>query len=171
MSDLTVNSKITLSLQLWDLDTSKHVRATLYRPDDTVLAIKTLAHVAKGLYEDDTENMPSLTHVNAVFEVFDDAGFTKLSKNHSGAHERFNMVDQSLLQSIANSIAGVSSGLANVEVTLTESPSIIGDLAETLSITGEADNEAIEADLSGDGAIETELNENPSIEGQVNDCS
>jgi hypothetical protein len=86
---LAVGDTIPVSLQLENGATNQFPRAILYRPDGTVFATLDLVHVANGGYEDDTQTMPALSFVRAVYIVYSDAGRTTESTTHLRAEEKW----------------------------------------------------------------------------------
>lgn len=85
MASLDVNpgDAVPLSVQLWDRDTGKFVRARLYDTTNTEIVGSpvTLTHVVDGLYTAAGPTMPN-GNVSVVYNVYDDALFATLSVCH-----------------------------------------------------------------------------------------
>lgn len=86
------NRQIPISLQLWDKDTSKHVRATVRLPSGAIVggAPVTLTHVSQGYYQNSSVIFPlTADFVTVFYEVFDDLAHTVPSLEHSEAFDVF----------------------------------------------------------------------------------
>lgn len=83
--NIKVGDKIPLVLQLFDNATTKFVRAVIRDATDAPISGSpfTLAHEANGLYTNNAAVMPDTPFVSVQYLVYDDAGFTTLSEDHS----------------------------------------------------------------------------------------
>jgi len=88
--NLKLGEKIPLFLTLESKETGKFVRVTIYDETGTqVGAVVSVAHLSEGSYFDDSRTMPSAQNIIAVYDIFNDAGFTTLSINDKPTNERF----------------------------------------------------------------------------------
>lgn len=75
-----VGNNIFLSAALDDQIEDKFIRASLFKPDGTILTERTLTHKSRGLYTDNGYQMPSAyENLTVLYEAYDDAGFTTIS--------------------------------------------------------------------------------------------
>lgn len=73
---ITLGSVVPLNLQLFDGDTGQFPRALIYNNAGALLSTQDLTHVANGLYESVSYNMPQEAAVRVVYIVYSDAGHT-----------------------------------------------------------------------------------------------
>lgn len=95
-----IGATLNLNLQLFDGATNKFVRATLRDASGASLGSPVaMPHVGLGLYSDDSQVMPNTAEVTATYKVFDDAGFTTPSADHSDALDVFALTEATALVS------------------------------------------------------------------------
>jgi hypothetical protein len=94
-----VGENLILSLKLFDDDGTKFVRAKVYDPSGSLIYTQAMPHIQEGLYQDNSNPMTGVACLTAVYQVFDDAGFTIESANYLDAHEVFRL-DDSLLTNV-----------------------------------------------------------------------
>lgn len=164
--------QIPLSVQLFDGDTAKYVRATVRGSNGTPLAGSPvdLTHVGNGLYTDDSLVMPLDNFVTASYRVYTDAGYTIPSDLHSDTEDIFN-----LMVPVAELIE-VLSKVNQILQELSGAADIIGELDDTGALEGQlADSDDLEGYVTDNGAITGELSdegllgsiESPEIVGEV----
>ena len=83
--NLKPGDKIPLVLQLFDNAVGKFVRAVVRDSSDAEISGSpfALAHEASGLYTNAAAIMPNTPFISVQYLVYDDAGFTTLSSDHS----------------------------------------------------------------------------------------
>lgn len=89
-----IGDTIALSNQLFDSDTTKFVRASLRDDAGAPLGASpvSLTHDANGNYTNATVIFPAGTDfVSVTYEVFNDAGFTTPSPDHSSSIDTFDL--------------------------------------------------------------------------------
>jgi hypothetical protein len=129
-----IGEKIRLNLQLWDGATNRFVRAYLYDADGTQIASVNLAHLARGLYEDDSIQMPSTAQVRAVYRVYTNPSYTQVSEKHSDSIDVF--VLDSAGPSNCEELIGVIETGEELIGTVSEAEEIIGEIDECDLING-----------------------------------
>lgn len=87
------NHPIPLSLQLWDKDASKYVRATIRLPSggQHPSSPVSLSHVSDGFYTSTAAPMPNADFVSVFYEVFQNPEMTLPSQEHGEAFEYFEL--------------------------------------------------------------------------------
>lgn len=88
---MQVGASIPLSIQLFDYDTAKYVRAWVRRPDGTLVSGSPvdLNQVALGLYQNFSLTLPNVEFVTAQYVVYDDSGYTQVSTSQGGSSDTF----------------------------------------------------------------------------------
>lgn len=91
--------KIPLSFQSPEDNSGLFIRATIRDSLDVELigSPKSLAHVDKGLYTDNSLDFPDSPAVKVTYQVFKDAGFTKPDKKFSLGFDIFERTLDSLI--------------------------------------------------------------------------
>mgnify|MGYP001204882456 CR=1 FL=1 len=131
-----IGENIPCFLQLFDGNVGKFVRATIRRPDNTVVGSPvTLSHVGSGLYHNQAVVMPSVDFVTVQFAVFDDAGFTVPSTTYSMAEE---VVERDLCLEAVEAIE--LSGGDEISGEVDDSEEIVGDVEDSEEISGEIED-------------------------------
>lgn len=102
---------IPASLQLFNGNQTKYVRAFLRDASNTLFSTLSLTHVASGLYENHSVQMPNTAFVTVQYIVYDDAGFTTPSTTYSLAIDLFTLDTEA--GNSTNTIIGV---LSNPEI-------------------------------------------------------
>jgi len=128
-----IGENIPCFLQLFDGNVGKFVRATIRRPDNTVVGSPvTLSHVGSGLYHNQAVAMPSVDFVTVQFAVFDDAGFTVPSTTYAMAEE---VVERDLCLEAVEAIDCSGSGGSS-----TGGDEILGEVEDSGEISGEIED-------------------------------
>lgn len=113
---ISAGDTLPVALQLEDGDETMHPRATLYRPDGSVLATLDLAHVGQGYYNDLSQTLPASTEfVDVVFVVYEDAGHTVESQRYARSQTVFTPRARAstVVMSSTSAVSVASSGVAS----------------------------------------------------------
>lgn len=169
MGTVAVGNNLPLGAQLFDKDAGKFVRVRLFDSTDTELGVSpvSLSHVSDGFYASAAVPMPDVAAVHAVYEAFDDAGFSVPSPIHHPATETFNReVVSDAVDLILNSlhspdVVGVVAENDDLESQVADEDGAISAIIEDEDVSGEIDDESGEVSATTDGEDTT---------GTVEDC-
>ncbi len=129
--NLLVGDPLPVAVQLYDGATNKFVRAWIRDQGGALVGASPYAvpHLAGGLYELTGLFMPLAEFVTIQFKIYDDAGFTTPSTQHSDALDIFGRA-----QDTSPKVTGILDG--TVEATELE-----GDVAAAQNLTGEVESD------------------------------
>ena len=151
---IRVGDSVPLSLQLFDSDETKFVRAIVR--DQTGAAVagspQSMPHQTDGRYENFDLLMPANTSVLLVsYQVFNDSGFTTKSPDHSDTADDFGLlvIDQDLIDKLIEIrdlldqviSSGISVVGANLFGTINDDQEFVAEIAFQQTAQGEIDDD------------------------------
>jgi len=177
-----LNDVVPLSLKLFDDDDSLFVRAIVTDESGTTISGSpfSLVNVGEGLYELDTLLMPNKLFLTAVYQVFNDAGFTSKSNKYTDAVDNFPLVfiDPEVIECLDELKALLNLILAKgvtveIQGIVEQAQEIVGNLLnDNEEITGfvETSNDDIIGEIEDDESeIQGVLDDNDEIEGDIDE--
>ncbi len=180
-----VGETLALSVQLFDGDETKFVRAILEDASGAALPSSpvTLSHVSSGRYENSSITMPSTAYVAATYEVYDDAAFTTLSDVHSFAIDTFpleipftEILDAlDAITDLLNDIkmVGLSViGQMDITATIEDAQNITAKIDDATVITAKiTDDETLQGDIDSDSqSLSVNLDDESKISAEIEEC-
>jgi len=166
---------LRLNIQLHDYDGTKFVRAILRNEVGNLLTVSPVAltHVGEGLYKSVSGvTMPNTGEVTATFEVYCDAGFTKLSDFHTAGIDVFKL-DSEVVTNVAGIVTLTGTvddqeltGIVDVNDLILSGvlfdSNIVGTIEEQdVLLTGTIEDSDIAGSISNAG----------DVAGQLKDCT
>jgi len=106
-----IGDPIDLAMLMHDGASDKHVRAHIYRDDNSELSGSpvSLSHISGGFYSSNSAVWPNSLYLNLVYKVFEDAGFTVV------ASDRLPGTETVYLEQSAQDIENLLSKITNVD--------------------------------------------------------